>query len=1657
MSDEEKTASFRHAETARLHRDLASRRPTSPAEDEQPAVDDALIAELSQITARRRERTVDSETRLFDEEPTAAHALAAAPPQSDELAGGAQTHLLVQLADEANAASSTRRAALLLYELGRMYETELLQHDRALDCFRAGFQRCPELALNTRALARLLIRRGDVAEAVTVMQKELDATTNAGDRAAILATIGELRMHHQGDLAGAQKALEQARELDRDDPVATDLLFEVHVQQRSWEEAAALLREQLGNCDDEAWRSVLCCEAARLHEQHLGEPRAAASLYRMALDADPTNDQALRALLRHARAIDDYGSVARLCESLATLEHGPAAATLLWEAAHVYEVRLHSSGLATAALERACELAPKELTLWLDLARCYEAERRWEDLARALQAALDLADAPARAALVAERLGRLQAERLGRTEAALETLGAAVKLAPTHLGPRSMLGRLYQRLGRHQDLAGLLELELELYEEPALRAATAYRLGHLWESQLDDLEQALPFYQQALEHVPGYRPAIRALGRVFRARQQYDRVVEVYRRELAASQGQAERLLLLRRIAELCEQRLDDRQGSIAAYRELLELEPSNVPALRALYRLCAPGEQWQELIDALRNESDQTLDRWQRVALLFEIGWLQQQALGQPDEALSTYLEVLDHTPDYQPALIAAGAMLARDGRWDEVAEMHRQELAVTEHPDHRAWLLQKLGRLYAEQLQMQDEAIDAYAEAAKLAEHPRPATDQLERLLAIRGDRQRLATLLAARPAPPSPSARALHHRRIGRLLLALGHEQQATEQLRRALRAEHDEASLHMLARLYRQTDARPSLIKLLRTELGRADGKHARLAAMHKLARMWTQSDHDLHHAAEIYLRVLDLTPNDRLVLRQLEALFARLEQWDDLAAVLALAQDLSDDADYRVACAQVIAALREDRLGDLAGATQSALEVSARYPANPEALATLERHARATCNSDELLHALGHQLKAGQSRAEQAATLCALAATRAKRSEPTHAEELYRLATEVMPSYLPAARGWARAAAELDDTRKVACARELEAEATLLAGRRVACMLEAADAFDAAGEPERAIGALHRVLELEPTEPRAIRTLQGLLSARNDHARLIQLYEHRIRHTPDAKERHHLLARVADVQRRRMRDIPAARETIARALELFPDDPQLLSTLADLCRQSGDWQGLASVAQRLTEVLDDRTLVKAHHFELGMLCEEKLARPSDAVFHYRQVLELDPDDLGALTRLSALLHAQQQWRDAAAVTERLVQRDDDRRRVKRFQLRLSEIYARGFGDFDRARAACLRALALDPGDSQASEAMADLLEHQRDLRALHAHLESTLTVHRARIERAPFALYSYKALLKIFHRQGADDHHFVVCSLLDALDLASEEQHREVDRLRSLAPSFPRRPLTTEEVERVVCHPSERGPFARVLALAAPAMRKVFGKAERPVGKTVKITQRTHPELSAILRAYNRALGDGPLTQLFAEEGGEPMEILDTQPPTLLVRPELLRLADAELRFVLARAVASARLGHLLAHRLGAEQLAAAIAAVIGNARTGYQPPLPPEVIDPLIAKVNKTLSRRMRGELQVPALELSEQPLDGAHWLEALALSEDRAALTLCGDIWAAIRIVAAEEGLELAGALSAEQLASPAGPRTRGLLLFAVSEEYLTLRARLGMSISEL
>ena len=233
-----------------------------------------------------------------------------------------------------------------------------------------------------------------------------------------------------------------------------------------------------------------------------------------------------------------------------------------------------------------------------------EQARRVEDLCRILEAEVGLAEPGERADLLA-RLGRTHLVARGDTEAALAALGQSLALDPTNEAARSIVESLmvaggerlaaadvlepiYAATDDHEGELRVLETRAELLADPQARVAAIVGAVDVAARELGDRHRALRLCAARSRDGSRVRRAPPQARRAPRRDGAAGGPPHAVPNRGSRPRRPDQRAALLREVALLLQDALDDLAGSVKVWEEVVEADPTDVPSYEALAAACA-------------------------------------------------------------------------------------------------------------------------------------------------------------------------------------------------------------------------------------------------------------------------------------------------------------------------------------------------------------------------------------------------------------------------------------------------------------------------------------------------------------------------------------------------------------------------------------------------------------------------------------------------------------------------------------------------------------------------------------------------------------------------------------------------------------------------------------------------------------------------------------------------------------------------------------------------------------------------------------------------------------------------------------------------------------------------------------------------------------
>src|SRR5258708_5890389 len=122
---------------------------------------------------------------------------------------------------------------------------------------------------------------------------------------------------------------------------------------------------------------------------------------------------------------------------------------------------------------------------------------------------------------------------------------------------------------------------------------------------MSQVDQGLSYYKRSLEVDPLYLPALEALERLHTERNQKPELIQILTSKAKALTNTDQIVQTNLRMGDLYEKQLRDLDKAGQVYREVLQVDGSNLPAMRGLERVSESLQRWGDLVEVLERQLD--------------------------------------------------------------------------------------------------------------------------------------------------------------------------------------------------------------------------------------------------------------------------------------------------------------------------------------------------------------------------------------------------------------------------------------------------------------------------------------------------------------------------------------------------------------------------------------------------------------------------------------------------------------------------------------------------------------------------------------------------------------------------------------------------------------------------------------------------------------------------------------------------------------------------------------------------------------------------------------------------------------------------------------------------------------------------------------------
>jgi golgin subfamily B member 1 len=1581
----------------------------------------ARMARICSDALGEEERAIELLGRVLDirgEEPQALAVLA------DLTTRQSKWDELVEIIERQIAVAPDADQIPLYKHLGRVWEEKLGRERNALDAWLAA-DRIDGNDLETlRSLARLYRSTQAWDELSQTIRRIIDVGQLSGavdenETIELYAQLGQLEGEVLGRVDEAVDAWRRVIAIDPSDFRALAALETLFVREGRWEESIDVLEKRALVLEDEVQRRETLLQAAATWEEKVEDLTRAAQVYERVRASDPSNAVAsdrLEAIYRQQYKWTELVEV--LLERSELVSDVEQQIQILNQVAKIYENEIGDQESAFYVLQAAFKRDYSHDETANELERLATATNRWQELLDEYTNRVNELEREDRASATDlwVKIGRWYAEHLSHLEYAIHSVQQALRIDPAHTGALGGMAELQRKRGSWTELQETLQRHAAAETDRPKKTALYIDLAELLERQMQDIGGAIHAYQQALVYDGTSRTALTALDRLYRRTESWEPLIDVLGRRADLSNDDGEIIKFRTEIGSIWDLRLIDAGQAITAYQKVLDLDPSNLNALRALENLYEKTEQTEKYLDVLEAQLDATPSDQERVSLYERMAAAWEERFNKLDRAAECLEKIVAIDNHNYGAYRELARLYQASGKYEALVETYRNHIMSTNDVATRVELYVAMGSIYEEELKEVDRAIEAYNDVLSFDGDEQRSLDALGRLYEKIQEWDRAIDMMAHLVTLVGDTNQQVDlYWRMGRIQYAqLGDAEAAEANLLRGLAL--DPSHVPTMEALTKQYSDRGDWLKAAQMMV-RAEAVTPvaidKVRLLFEAANIYSYKLRQDDQAKQLYAAVIALDPEHVDAGRPLADLYFNDAQWTELEPVIDML------------CRKV-----------------------GQLHADPRELNEL--YYRAAKCADELAD---HEKALGY----------------------------YKAAYDIDSTYLPTLVGRADLLFKMQDWDSAG-----KIYQTILVQHRdgqdeadvVRIYYRLGQVRQNLGERKKALNMFEKALEIDPHHRDTLEAVIALQGAQGDWEAVIH-GKRGLMQTSNDRERTQLLSEIGSIYYERLQNPQKATAAYLEALEIAPEDHQLLQKTLDLYTETKQWKKVVETIERFVALESDGIRKGAYNHAAATICRDELKSLDEAIDYYNKALDsffsnpdklteqLLPRALKSFEAIDKVLTTKRDWKGQERAYRDMIKRlpkGGDRPVFQKLQVGLfdglGEIYRSRLKHYQSATQAYEIAQQMDPQN----EMRADGTDRAEILAELYLvagpdYTDKAVEQHMRMLRNEPFKYDSYKALRKIYMDSHQYDKTWCVCNTLAFLKKADPDELQFYEQYKPRGLVKAKNMMSNETWGKLV-HPDESRYISAIMAAAwqGVAAMKAFPHKDFGIKRKDRRQLQGDPLMFSKLFYYVAQVLNVPLPEVFLVEDNKAADIQLANAieknelcPSFVVRPHLLQgKNEREVAFLSARRLTFMRPEYYLKMLLPTNT---ELKVVVLTAIVMLQPrfPVPPDTVQ-LVQQYLPEMQKRMPPHameqlgLVVQKFIQAAPEINLAKWGHAVDAVSHRAGFVVSGDLEVSARMVSAEP-------------VTVGGPQVKDkikeLVLYSISEEFFAVRAQMGLTIA--
>ncbi len=1077
-------------------------------------------------------------------------------------------------------------------------------------------------------------------------------------------------------------------------------------QTHYWQALVAEYESEIAAIGEVPEAAHLYYESGKIFEEKLAQPHNAWGYYKKAFQLQPGLLPNIRAARRLASQMGNWKTAVMVLDSEIHATVDPyRRASLIQQRGRMLEEKLDRSDEARSMYEKAAALAPSSPELIKQLEKVYISYGDWKKAIEVRERLASLVEDPIVAGQLLMSCAKI-AQVYAKDSATAEKMYQRVlDMDANNFEACQALKLIYETEGNYERMLDVLVGQARNESDPSAGAWMYYQAARLYRDQVGDEERALECLKKAVQLAPDNHMVLAEMANIYEGFMRWQDLVAVYQKQIEHITDRQELVSLYFKLGNIWEERLFDEDKAIEHYHNVIELNPSYLPALQSLGKLFYRKGQWENLVRMYEIELQTTSDPKARTTRLYKLAEILEERLERDEEAITKLEECIAQSPGFLPALKSLGRLYIKYNRWESLINMYEKELEWCQDVEQSIFILDKVGNIWEEKLGDIDKAIRTYKRLLELSPNHLPAIRTLGKLFskADRWEDMIKINHLESQLVNDMRQTVSLLHRNGEIYEEKLNDKETAILTYKEVLAmAPNYLPALQSLGRIYFVKGCWEELIDMYRQEIEVTTNLDQKVALLYKIGELYEEKLVQEDKAIETYREVLTLQEADFPAIKALIRIYTNQRDWSGLIEIYTKQAQYLEDPGQRALTLFQSAEIWCNNLNQHDKAIDVLHNILRFSPEHMPSIEFLERLYLQTQNWSDLLLLYDREIKRVHDETEQISLMSRMAEVYAGRlNDLARAAECHEKILLMQPNNLASLEVLERIYLSRRDYAAVLRVYEACANVTADAKLQLALQSQIADLKENRVQPPQNAGLNQlKILSLDPFNSQAVRSLEMLYQKYGTWSGLHRLYERELEQVRNLDEAVDLCLRVADLAQTHLGEPEVGEHYYREVLRLKPDHLPAIKALKKICQDKGDHQQMIAFLEQEGRITRDPDQAVSILLQASDVYMESFHDQSKAIACLQSILDKNPLHAKAFERLERLLAQSDEQQLAALYRKRIATTQDEAGLVTNC-LKLGELLRKDTGQYPEAVECFQKILKLQPSNLPAQAAMAQL--------------------------------------------------------------------------------------------------------------------------------------------------------------------------------------------------------------------------------------------------------------------------------------------------------------------------------------------------------------------